>query len=140
MAEFQAGQSGNPNGRPAGSRNKGTVVIEKLLEQGAERIAEMAIRRAAGGDNAMIKMCFDRLCPPRKDRHVPFVLPDMETAADAVKASAAIMAGVAAGELTPGEAAQLSQLVANHLKAIELADRKASLPKGEEAQVDKNPV
>ena len=31
MAMFEPGQSGNPNGRPIGSRNRGTLVIEKLL-------------------------------------------------------------------------------------------------------------
>lgn len=134
MAQFQAGQSGNPNGRPAGSRNKGTLVIEKLLAEGAEEIAKMAIRRATGGDNAMIKLCFDRLCPPRKDRPIPFVMPEIETAADAAKAAAGILAAVAAGDLTPGEATQLSQLFANYVKAIEIADRKASPPEAKEAQ------
>ncbi len=133
MPQFQAGQSGNPNGRPAGSRNKGMMVIEKLLEEGAADIAKMAIRRAAGGDNAMIKLCFDRLCPPRKDRPIPFEMPEIGTAADAAKVAAAILAAVAAGELTPGEATQLSQLFANYVKAIEIADRDAGVQRGEEA-------
>ena len=133
MPQFQAGQSGNPNGRPAGSRNKATLLMEKMLEDSAERIARMAIVRATGGEDAMIKLCFDRLYPPRKDRHIPFALPDLNTAADAVKAVAAITAGVAAGELTPGEAAQLSQLVANYVKALEIADLDAGGQRVEEA-------
>ena len=125
MAQFQPGQSGNPNGRPAGSRNKTTMVMEALLEDSAERIARMAIVRATGGEDAMIKLCFDRLYPSRKDRHIRFALPELNTAADAAKAVAAITAGVAAGELTPGEGAQLSQLVANYVKALEIADLEA---------------
>lgn len=33
MAKFQKGQVANPNGRPKGSRNKVSVVIEKLTEE-----------------------------------------------------------------------------------------------------------
>jgi len=36
---FQKGQSGNPAGRPPGSRNKKTLVLEALLEGEAEGIA-----------------------------------------------------------------------------------------------------
>jgi hypothetical protein len=133
MPQFQAGQSGNPNGRPAGSRNKGTMVIEKLLAEGAEEIARMAIRRATGGDNAMIKLCFDRLCPPRKDRPIPFAMPEIETARDAAKMAAEILATVAAGDLTPGEATQLLQLFANYVKALEIAERDAGVQRVEDA-------
>ncbi len=89
---------------------------------------------ATHGDKTMIQMCLDRLCAPRKDRHIPFALPDMNTAADAVKAAAAITAGVAAGELTPSEAAHLSQLVANYAKALEVADLEARLQEIEKGE------
>jgi uroporphyrinogen-III synthase len=59
-----------------------------------------------GGDLTAIRLCLDRLCPPRKDRHVTFDLPKMETAADAVVATSAIAAAVAVGELTPSEAGE----------------------------------
>src|SRR3712207_8622718 len=36
-----------------------------------------------------------------KDRHVPFALPTLETPADAVEATAALVEGVASGALTP---------------------------------------
>ena len=48
MALFEPGQSGNPNGRPVGSRNKTTVAIEQLLEDAAETIARKAIERKTG--------------------------------------------------------------------------------------------
>jgi hypothetical protein len=122
MALFEPGQSGNPNGRPAGSRNKVTVAIEKLLEDDAETIVKKAMEMAKSGDTALIRLCLGRLSPPRKDRHVPFALPAMNSPADAVKAVATITDAVAAGELTPGEAAHLSQLVANHAKALEVIE------------------
>jgi hypothetical protein len=51
----------------------------------------------------------------------------MEKAADAVKAAAAIAQAVADGELTPGEASELSGFVANYVKALELSDLEARL-------------
>jgi hypothetical protein len=122
MALFEPGQSGNPNGRPAGSRNKATVAIETLLEDDAETIVKKAIEMAKSGDAALIRLCLNRLSPPRRDRHIPFVLPEMNTPADVLNAVAAITNAVASGELTPGEAADLSQLVANYAKAIEVVD------------------
>ena len=122
MTLFEPGQSGNPNGRPPGSRNKMTVLVEKLLEDDAETIVKKAIEMAKSGDTALIKVCLSRLSPPRRDRHIPFVLPEMNAPADTLKAVATITDAVAAGELTPGEAAHLSQLVGNYAKALEVVD------------------
>ena len=122
MALFEPGQSGNPNGRPAGSRNKATVAIEKLLEDDAETIIKKAMEMAKSGDATLIRLCLRRLCPPRRDRYIPFALPEMNSPADALEAVARITDAVAAGELTPGEAAALSQLVGNYAKALEVID------------------
>ena len=132
MTLFEPGQSGNPNGRPAGARNKTTVAIEKLLEEDAETIVRKAIEMAKSGDAALIRLCLSRLSPPRRDRHVPFALPEMNTPADALDAVAAITNAVAAGELTPGEAADLSHLVANYARALEVRDLEERLSRLEE--------
>ena len=75
----------------------------------------------------MIRALLDRVAPQRRDRHIPFELPPMNTAADAVKAAAVIAQAVADGELTPGEAADLSTFVGNYAKAIEISDLQARL-------------
>jgi hypothetical protein len=134
MALFEPGQSGNPDGRPRGSRNKTTMAIEKLLQDEAETIVTKAIELAKSGDTALIKLCLSRLSPPRRDRHIPFMLPEMNTPADTLKAVAAITDAVAAGELTPGEAAHLSQLVANYAKALEVVDFEERVSRLEEAR------
>jgi hypothetical protein len=131
MGKFQKGQSGNPNGRPRGARDKATQMIEALFGGDAEAIARKAVDMAKGGDTALIRLCLDRLLPPRRDRYVAFALPEMKSAADAVKASAAIAAGLAAGELTPSEAAALSGFVANYVKALEARDFEDRLCKAE---------
>jgi hypothetical protein len=44
---FKKGQSRNPAGKPPGSRNKATLLIEKLLDDDAKKIAEKAIELVA---------------------------------------------------------------------------------------------
>jgi len=50
---------------------------------------------------------------------VRFQLPPLKSAADAVGAMAWITAGVAAGEVTPGEGSELAKLVVAYVKALE---------------------
>jgi hypothetical protein len=44
------------------------------------------------------------------------------SAADAVQASAALVAAVAAGHLTPSEASELGKLIEAYIKALEATD------------------
>ena len=119
---FQPGQSGNPAGRPKGARHRTTLAMEAILDGEAEALTRKAIEMALDGDGPAMRLCLDRLCPPRRDRHVPFALPPITCAADAVKASAALVAAVADGELTPSEAADLGKLIETVLRGIELTD------------------
>jgi hypothetical protein len=125
--KFKPGQSGNPNGRPKGSRHKTTLAIEKLLDGEAEEITRKAIDLAKGGDMAAIRICLDRLAPPRKDRPILFTLPKMEKARDAADASAAIVEAASAGELTPSEAGELLKIVESYARTLQVSDFEARL-------------
>ena len=43
---FKPGQSGNPAGRPKGSRNRSTLALEAIFEAEAEAITRKAIELA----------------------------------------------------------------------------------------------
>jgi hypothetical protein len=120
--QFERGRSGNPGGRPKGSRNRSTQALETILDGESEALTRKAIEMALQGDTVALRMCMDRLMPIRKDRPIAFTLPVIETAADLTKATQALLEGVANGEITPGEAAELSKLVEAHTKAIEAVD------------------
>src|SRR5262245_2183572 len=72
---FQSGQSGNPAGKPKGTRNRTTLAVEALLDGEAETLTRKAIELAKAGDLAALRVCLDRIAPPRKDRPVLFELP-----------------------------------------------------------------
>jgi hypothetical protein len=57
--------------------------------------------------------------PARRERPVRFQLPALQSPADAVDAMAAIAAGVAAGDLTPSEAAELAKTVEAYVRSVE---------------------
>lgn len=135
--QFEPGRSGNPGGRPKGSRNRSTQALENILEGESEALTRRAIELALDGDTVALRMCMDRLMPVRKDRPITFTLPDIETPADLTKATRALMQGVADGEITPGEAAELSKLVDAHVKAISAADFAERLAALEQAATDK---
>ena len=119
---FEPGKSGNPAGKPAGARHKATIAAEALLDGEAEGLTRKAVEMALAGDTVALRMCLERVVPARKDRPVSFSLPEIETAADAVKASAALLRAVAAGDVTPGEASELGKLIESHARVLEVTE------------------
>ena len=124
---FQPGQSGNPAGRPPGSRNKATILAEQLIEGEAQELARVAVDRAKKGDVVALRLCLDRLLAPRRQRTVEFALPPLNSAADAVNALSAIAAAVAAGEITPSEGANLTTVVNAFAQTLNLAVLEAQI-------------
>lgn len=119
---FEKGQSGNPNGKPKGARHKTTLLAEKLMQADAEDIVKAVLDSAKGGDMTAARIVLDRIAPARRDNPVSFELPKIESAADAVAAQSAILSAVANGEITPGEAAEVSKLIDGFVKTIELTE------------------
>src|ERR1051326_5864413 len=55
---FSKGRSGNPLGRPQGSKNRATIAAETLLDGEAEALTRKAIRMALAGDSTAMRMAF----------------------------------------------------------------------------------
>ncbi|MEW9921808.1 DUF5681 domain-containing protein [Marimonas sp. MJW-29] len=123
---------GNP-GRPKGSRNKTTQVVEALLDGEAEAITRCAVDKALEGDTTALRLCLERIAPPRKEAPVQFTLPKMETARDAATAASAVLQAVSEGELTPSEGAHVMQLVETYRRTLELSDLEERILALEEA-------
>jgi Family of unknown function (DUF5681) len=119
---FKPGQSGNPDGRPRGSRNATTLALEALLDGQSETLTQKAIDLALGGDMGALRLCLDRILPPRKDRPVSFTLPSINSAQDAAAIVSSVLTAVASGEITPTDAAEVGKLIDSYVKAYETAE------------------
>ncbi len=71
--KFQKGKSGNPRGRPPGSKNKTTLLREamqnkadRLLSKEVPNVLRVVVDAAKKGDMSAAKMILDRAVPVRK--------------------------------------------------------------------------
>ncbi len=115
---------GNP-GKPKGTRHKATRAALALLDGEADALTRQAVTMALGGDTTALRLCLERIAPPRKDAPVLFDLPPMQSAADAAKAAGAVLAAVAEGELTPTEGAHIMALVETYRRTLETTELEA---------------
>ena len=129
---FAKGQSGNPAGRPPGSRNRATLLAEQLLDGEAPALAGQAM--ALAGDAAAMRLCLDRIIAPRRERPVQVALPSVRNAADLGPAMAAVTDAAAQGMISPAEAFDLSQVLESYLRVVAAGDFERRLKELEEAQ------
>jgi hypothetical protein len=120
--KFNSGRSGNPNGRPQGSRNKATLAIERLLDGQSEALTQKAVELALAGDMQALKLCLERICPPRKSRPIQIDLPMVETAADITAAQGAVIAAMANADITPDEANTIAGVLEAKRRSIETCE------------------
>jgi hypothetical protein len=92
-----------------------------LIDGQGEALGAKAVEMALQGDSTMLRALLSTLVPPRRERTVEFELPKIESAADLPKASSAVMAACAAGELSPREASEFMGLILTHARVIEVA-------------------
>lgn len=116
---FRPGTSGNPKGKPAGTRSKATQLLISMMEGDASAITRAVIESAKAGDLMAARIILDRLIPPARERPVSVDLPDTTTSEGVSAAQSAILKAAADGTLLPGEAATLSAIVESKRRAIE---------------------
>lgn len=97
---FARGTGGNPAGRPPGSRNRSTAAMEALLEEDCEQLIQKAKQLAMKGNVYALRLCIERLLPPRKDRTIELGLPAMQTAEQILEGISTIIAAIGEGRIT----------------------------------------
>ena len=117
---------GNP-GRPMGARHVATRAVEVLLEGQGESLTQKAIDLALEGDTTALRLCLERIAPPRKDSPVSFDLPAIESAAQASEAAQAVLQAVSGGEITPLEGAAVMTLVEQYRRTLETTEIEARI-------------
>ena len=123
---FQAGQSGNPNGRPKGIIDK-RVELRGLLEPHAKEIVEKLIECAKDGDPTALRLCIERLIPRVKPENgINFELPEgrIDNPTNMLEIANRITDSVACGLLTMNEAEKFREFLMKQRWQIEEAERK----------------
>jgi len=116
---FPKGQSGNPAGRPPGTRNPATLAAEVLLEGEAEALTRRAIECALEGDVAALRLCLERVVPRRKSRALAFALPPLDGPENLSGAIGSVLQEVAQGRLLLDEGAALVAMMESQRQAME---------------------
>jgi hypothetical protein len=119
---FKKGTSGNPSGKPKGSRNRATLAAEVLLDGESEKLTRKAIELAMSGDTVALRLCMDRILPPRKERLATLNLPPVKTSQDILKCLSTILNETGRGNIDPHQAQLLSGILETHRKTIEIVD------------------
>lgn len=112
-------------GKPSGARHRATQAVLALLDGEAEALTRQAVTLALAGDTTALRLCLERIAPPRKDAPVTFALPVMQSAGDAAKAAGAVLRSVAEGELTPSEGAHVMALIEIYRRTLETTELEA---------------
>ena len=118
---FKPGHPGGP-GRPAGSRNAATLLLDQLADGAASELLEKMIESARGGDMRAAELILSRVWPVRKGRPVSLALPAIKSATDVVSALGTIAESVASGALTPDEGQAVAAVLEVKRKAIETVE------------------
>ena len=112
--------NGNAGGKPI-SKNLTSSLAGGLLDGDTqEALLHQAVAIARDGDVSMLKLLVARLLP--REGFITLALPRLDFADDAVTALGIINEAVAAGKITPSEAAALATLIDAQRRAIDAAE------------------
>jgi hypothetical protein len=126
---FAKGQSGNPAGRPVGSRNKFTSEMQDALDESGPVLIQRLLELAGEGNTGAMRQCLDRLMGKHRPSGVQLPAPDSPTYV--MDALIEIHRALGAGEIPTDEALRLVDFVgrtarvlaAKAVAVIDFADR-----------------
>ena len=129
--QWKPGQTGNPKGRPPG-QSEITRLRASLADDVPEILAGLVLA-AKGGDVQAARLILERILPPVKpiEQAVALQLPVDGTLT--AKASA-VLSAAAAGDLAPGQAAQLIAALGTLAKISEVDELAARIERLEAAR------
>lgn len=108
--KFKPGQSGNPKGKPPGTRHRATQAVLALLEGETERLTRKAVELALEGDVTALRLCLERIAPALKSVAPP-VSVSLTNPGSLAETAKNFLQAAAGGELPPDLAAQLISAV-----------------------------
>ena len=124
---FKSGVSGNPKGKPKGTKTKRTLITEALDAISKERsvdvrkqIVEATLNASLAGDMTATSILLNRLEPAYKPVSAPVELGQMPV--DAAKKTEQIVQLITDGQLSPDVGKDIINSIVLSLKVSELTD------------------
>jgi hypothetical protein len=84
---------------------------------------------ALAGDTTALRLCLERVCPPRKDVPAQIDLPVIGTAKEAADAARAVLRAVSEAQISAFEAAAIMALIDQYRRTLELTELEARIAK-----------
>ena len=135
---FEAGNNFG-QGRPLGSRNKNTLVIEELLDENSESLLHKALNLAQQGNIPMLRLLLERVLPRPKDAPVSIGPLPMSTPEELLQSQANVMQELALGQLTLNQAEQVFSLIEARRRLLETQELEQRLRALEERMLGREP-
>jgi Family of unknown function (DUF5681) len=129
--QWQPGQTGNPKGRPPGKSE--ITRLRAAIAAHVPFILDQLVTAAKAGDVQAARLILERVLPPLKgtEQAVELQLPKDGTL---TAKAAAVLNAAAAGDLAPGQAAQLIAALGTLAKIHEVDELAARIEKLEAAR------
>lgn len=113
---FEKGQSGNPEGRPKGIKDKRTLFVE-IIESRKKELLNKALDMALTGDQRMMRLLLDRLLPAKpKDNPLPTI---DDFSGTIPKKCKKIVTSIVNSTITPYEGIVLLQAIKINIELVE---------------------
>ena len=109
-------------GRPRGSRNKKTLILQELLEEHAPALMRKSLVMALQGDVPLLRLFLDRKLLRPSDSPVKIGRLPMGTIEEVLQAHETVLNKLASGQVTPVQALQINSLLETRRELIETQD------------------
>jgi hypothetical protein len=127
------------HGRPVGSRNKNTLLVEELLDEKSESLLQKALSLAQQGNIPMLRLLLDRVLPRQKDAPVSIEPLPISTPEELLQAQESVMRELALGQLSLRQAQQIFSLIEARRRVLETQELEQRLRALEERMLGREP-
>lgn len=119
---FRKGVSGNASGRPRGSFNHATRIAQDLIDGEAEALMRNLIDKAIRGDVVALRLCVDRILPPKRSQPLAIKIERLENIHDVHRAFGQIVGAMNEGWVGTSELSATISLLSEFVKVCDIMD------------------